>query len=104
MGLLLDHLHTRVLACCGVLCLVLHLARLPCLVCVALYDTCVWVMCRGRHRVEDWVGEVQAWGGVGRVGVGWGGVVTYFADRIGTVLQILPLSPGIRVFLCPYPF
>ena len=38
-------------------------------------------MCRGRHRVENWVGEVQARGGVGRGGaeaagrggVGWGG-------------------------------
>ena len=38
-----------------------------------------WVRCR--HRA-------------GRGGVGWGGVVTYFADRIGTMLQMLLLSPG----------
>ena len=51
------------------------------------------------------MGEVQARGGeggaerggAGRGWVGQGGVVTYFADRIGAVLQILPLSPGIRV-------
>ena len=67
-------------------------------------------MCRGRHRVENRVGKVQArdgGGGGGRVGSGragagrggarrggWGGVVTYLAGRIGTVLQMLLLSPG----------
>ena len=54
-------------------------------------------MCRGRHRVKNRLGEVQARGGAGWGGVGRGGVVTYFADRIGTMLQILLLSPGIRV-------
>ena len=49
-------------------------------------------MRRGRHRVENRVGEVQARGGAGR-----GGVVTYFADRICTMLQISLLSPEIRV-------
>ena len=52
-------------------------------------------MCPGRHRVENRVGEVQARGGeAGRGGVGWGVVVTYFADRIDSMLQMLPLSPG----------
>ena len=30
-------------------------------------------------------------------GVGWGGVVTYFADRIGTMVQMFPLAPRISV-------
>ena len=37
-----------------------------------------------------------------RGGVGWGGVVTYFADRTGAVVQMLPLSPenSVSVFVC----
>ena len=45
-------------------------------------------MCRGRLRVENRVGEMQA-----RGGVGWGGVVTFFAGRIATMLKMLLLSP-----------
>ena len=36
-------------------------------------------MCRGRHRVENPVGEVQARGGGRRGGVG--GVIAYYSDR-----------------------
>ena len=38
--------------------------------------------------------------------MGWGGVVTFFADRIGIMLQILLLSPRYRVCVCvcKYPF
>ena len=53
-------------------------------------------MCRGRHRVENRVVEVQVQCGAGRGGVG----VTYFADRICTVLQIFPLSPENRGSVC----
>ena len=56
--------------------------------CVARGDTCVSAMCRGRHRIEKRVGEVQARGGAGR-----GGVVTYIAGRIGTIVQMFLLSP-----------
>ena len=38
--------------------------------CVAPGGTCVSAMCRGRHRVENRVGEVQARGGAGRGGAG----------------------------------
>ena len=48
-----------------------------------------WVRCR--HGAGK--------SGTGRCGVGLGGVVTYFADRICTILQIFPLSPGNRVCL-----
>jgi hypothetical protein len=76
-------------------------------------------MCRGRHRVENRAGEVQARGGAGRGGAGrggagrggagWGGggggVVTYFADRIGAMVQMLLLSPeNVLLCLCELPF
>ena len=47
-------------------------------------------MCRGRHRVEN---RVQARGG-GRGGVGWGGVVMYFAGRIVPWYKCCSLAPG----------
>ena len=46
-------------------------------------------------------------GGAGRGGVGWvwvGGVVTYSAGLIVTILRILLLSPGIRVRACVHSF
>ena len=49
-------------------------------------------MCRGRHRVEIRVVEVQARGGAVRCGVGRGG---------GAMVQILLLSPGNSVCICP---
>ena len=55
-------------------------------------------MCCGGHRVENRVGEVQARGEVGWGGVGRGGEVTYFAGRIGSMVQMLLLSP--RDSLC----
>ena len=61
-------------------------------------------MCRGRNRVENRVGEVEA-----RGGAGWGGVVTYFADRIVLCYTSCSLAPEIvcvcvRVSVCKYPF
>ena len=51
-------------------------------------------MCRGQHRVENRVDELQARaGGAGRGGAGWGGMVMYFADRIGIMLKMFLLSP-----------
>ena len=47
-------------------------------------------MCRGRHRAENRVGEVQA-RGVVRGGAGWGG---------GAMVRILPLGPGKCLVLC----
>ena len=59
--------------------------------CVAPGDTCVLALCRGRHRVQNRVGEVQA-----RDGVGWGGVVTYFANRIVPQHKSWSLAPRIQ--------
>ena len=36
--------------------------------------------------------------------MGWGGVVTYFADRIGTMVQISSLAPEIVCVCVRYPF
>ena len=38
--------------------------------------------------------------GAGRGGVGLGGVITYFSDRTGTMLQMLLLSPGKCLCVC----
>ena len=48
------------------------------------YDTCVWAMCRGRHRVENWVGEVQARGGGG---AGWGGLGATMVQMFSYALE-----------------
>ena len=57
-------------------------------------------MRRGRHRVENRVGEVQARGGAGRGGVGWGGGVMYFADRIVPQYKSRSYSPENSVSVC----
>ena len=54
-------------------------------------------MCRGRHRVENRVGEVQARGGGG---AGPGGVVTYFADRMVPWYKFSSLAPRNSVSVC----
>ena len=53
--------------------------------CVAPGDTFVEAMCRGRHRVENRVGEVQARGGAGR---GWGTMVQMLLLRLCSVIEL----------------
>ena len=51
-------------------------------------------MCRGRNRVDSWVGEVQARGGRGEAG--WGGAGGVGLGGVGgTVGQIYTPAPGI---------
>ena len=52
----------------------------------------------GDTGLKNGLVELQARGGGG--GVEWGGVVTYFADRTGTILQALPLNPGKCLCVC----
>ena len=59
-------------------------------------------MCRGRHRVENRVGEVQARGGRGRGGAGWGWAGWLLTSPIAPCFATnLLLSPGKFLCVCP---